>query len=133
VLAQFIDTQSSSSDSTQTALIVIGILNAALLVVFLVMAANIGRIRKAIESDVLGLGLSLTSYRFCQFCNMTCAFTATVCHRCGREIGAWVMHDGAWWTKRGDGAWGWRYQGSWYPPDATHQPPPGEVPPTPAA
>lgn len=114
---------SSSSSSVGLIVLLAFLVQVALLIVFLVMAANIGRIRKAIESDILGLGLGLSGYRFCQFCNMSCPFTATVCHRCGREIGAWVLHGGVWWAKADNGVWVWRYRGSWYPPDDAHPAP----------
>ena len=114
---------SSSSSDVSTALFVIGALNLVLVVVFLIMASNISQIRKAADADLLGLGMGKALYRFCQFCDMTCPFGASVCHRCGRDIGAWIMHDNMWWTRKEDGAWQFRYQGYWYPPDEGHPAP----------
>jgi hypothetical protein len=118
MLAQFV--VSGSSDSANVALAVIGLLNLVVLIVFLVIAANVAAVRRATDIGLLGRG---SFSRLCQFCHMPCPREAVVCHRCGREIGAWRMHDGAWWSRDAGGAWVRLESGRWLKPDATHAPP----------
>lgn len=111
------------SSDVGTTLLVIGALNVVLVIVFLVMASNIAHIRKAADAGLMGMGVGLSAYRFCQYCQMSCPFEASVCHRCGRDIGAWVWHEGVWWTRAQDGGWVWRHERAWHSPDAGHPAP----------
>ena len=107
------------------AFIVVGVGNAILTFVFLRMGRDIGRIRTAVENELLGTDLTYSG-RLCQFCEMPCPIEAKVCYRCGREIGAWRFDDaGLMWRKQESGAWEWRYpaEEQWYVPDQEHMPP----------
>ncbi len=95
-------------------------LSIVLTVLFIFMAVNISAIRKATDIGLLGSGLA---ERKCDFCAMACPPEAEICHRCGRNIGAWVRQGGRWWTKSLDGEWIYLEYGAWKPPDASHAPP----------
>ena len=107
----------NSSDSMSGAFWAFVIINVALVVVFLFIAANISAIRKASDIGLRGLGHAG------QFCLMPCPTAASVCHRCGRDIGSWIQHGGVFWTKAGDGSWVWLGGEAWLPPDDRHTPP----------
>ncbi len=66
----------------------------ALVVVFLVMAANVGRIRKILDDHVSRNRLM----RSCPSCMEPMRREAKVCPHCQRESEPWRYEDGRWWT-----------------------------------
>jgi hypothetical protein len=96
-------------------LVLVGVVNLALVIAFVVAAANIARIERMLSGQLTGI-------RGCPFCRSIIPPEASVCRSCTRDVGAWVSHGGTWWSREGAS---WRYlDGSaWRSPDEQHRPP----------
>ncbi|HEX6206765.1 MAG TPA: hypothetical protein VF058_00240 [Actinomycetota bacterium] len=69
------------------------VIQLVILLVFLVMAANVGKIRQLLEKPV-------TLRRQCPHCLETMRRDAAVCPHCQRESDPWQLRDGHWWSTR---------------------------------
>ena len=84
-----------------------------LLFVFLVMAANVGKIRQLLEKPP-------ALRRQCPHCLEPMNRAAAVCPHCARESEPWEFRDGYWWTKRdGRSYWFNEQKGEWVEASST--------------
>jgi hypothetical protein len=99
--------------------VVAAIVQILLLIVFLVMAANVGAIRRAVTKDPR-VG------RQCPYCLAWIARQASVCSHCTRESAAWKWHEGRWWVEQdGRSFWLDERRGQWLPVESAETPPSG--------
>jgi hypothetical protein len=113
--------------------------NIAVLVVFLVMAANVGALRRKLarhesymEGDWLENGSETRVFeRECPYCVSLISIRATVCACCTREVAAAVPFARQWWLKSPDGSWRVYREKRWMPP-LPGNPTPGDSNPAPS-
>ena len=74
------------------------VLQLVLIVTFFVMAANVSRIRRMLETSVYPSGPQEV-VRMCPHCKERIHPEAAVCPHCQRELEPWVRHEGRWWKR----------------------------------